>query len=116
MMCIMECHMIRNPDPNNSSALLLVGSRSLEKNAHRVAIVDLPSAVMFQDVSQLFVIREQDISDLVLVQNILRIFNLDQIEIITKHAFILKNIDAAVDENLHVSFIQGQVTTPHEII
>src|SRR5262245_65978645 len=71
---------------------------------------------MFQGVSQLLRMREQDISDFVLVQNILRIVDSDQIEIIAKHACILKNIDAAVDKNLHVWFIQGQVAAPDEII
>src|SRR5262245_9423545 len=103
-------------DRSMSDALTLAKSHPFKENTDRVAIIHLPAWIMLQDVSQLFRRREQDITDSVLVQQTLRILKLDQIQVVAKHPSVLENVDEAVDEHLHVGFIQRQVSTPFELI
>src|SRR5262245_10916258 len=103
-------------DRSMSDALTLAKSHPFKENTDRVAIIHLPAWIMLQDVSQLFRRREQDITDSVLVQQTLRILKFDHIQVVAKHPSVVENINAAVDDHLHVGFIQRPAPTHFEPI
>src|SRR6266852_9968155 len=67
---------------------------------------------MLEDIRKSFALRKQHITDFVLIQNGLRLFESQQVEVILQDAGILENIHPAVNESLHVPVIQFQITAP----